>query len=233
MPPSVNQMVRTLEQRSLISRVPGTPRSIKLLLPEEEVPIWNRGAVKPNPKASRDMHCVTARLDAAKPTPVNLYVLDCYISGGPVSEKFQGKRIARIVEFTADNTLDDVHQAFRRFFERNDDRPYEFNIGGKRRFCPDNRNYGFPELLKQRNKILKQKLKAYDGDSRHTKLSELGLRIGQPMGYSFDFEAGWYHFITLKRIEKAIATVDYPRLRRRIGNAPPQFDQNLSGTRDA
>ncbi len=37
-PPSVHQMVLTLEKRGFISRVPGKARSIRLLLPPEEVP---------------------------------------------------------------------------------------------------------------------------------------------------------------------------------------------------
>ena len=38
-PPSVHQMVLTLEKRGFISRVPGKARSIRLLLPPEEVPL--------------------------------------------------------------------------------------------------------------------------------------------------------------------------------------------------
>jgi len=37
-PPSVHQMVRTLESKGLISRAPRTPRSIKLLVPLNEIP---------------------------------------------------------------------------------------------------------------------------------------------------------------------------------------------------
>lgn len=36
--PSVHQMLLRLEQRGLISRVPGQARSIRVLLPEEEIP---------------------------------------------------------------------------------------------------------------------------------------------------------------------------------------------------
>lgn len=227
MPPSVNQMIRTLEQRELISRVPGKARSIKILLHEDEIPIWNRGAVKPNPKATPGKPGKSQAKANTPPPAVDLYVLDCYIAAGPVSKEFQGRRIARVIEFRADNTLDDVHEALHEAFGRQEDRPYEFNIGGTRRFCPNNKNYGFPELLKQRNKTLKQKLGAYDGDSRETKLLELSLSIRQSIGYSFDFDAGWYHFLSLEKIERAISSVDYPRLRRQVGKAPPQFDLKL------
>lgn len=222
MPPSVNQMIRSMEQRGLIARTPGQARSIKILLPDDEVPIWKRGVVTANPKAT-----------GTGPTPVNvepkvdLYILDAYIRCGPISEKFCNKRIARIIECRADNTLADVHLAFFKAFDRQEDRPYEFNIGGRKRFEAANKNYGMPEFLKQRNQELKQKLKSYDSDAREVKLADLGLVLRQPFGYSFDFAVDWYHFVCLEKIETAIPSVEYPRLRRRIGASPPQFDPDL------
>ena len=38
-PPSVHQMVTTLERAGLIRRQPGVPRSIEILVPPEELPI--------------------------------------------------------------------------------------------------------------------------------------------------------------------------------------------------
>jgi repressor LexA len=37
-PPSVHQMILTLERRGFIARTPGKPRSIRLLLPREALP---------------------------------------------------------------------------------------------------------------------------------------------------------------------------------------------------
>jgi DNA-binding MarR family transcriptional regulator len=37
-PPSVHSMVLTLEARGLIERVPGKARSIRVLVPKEELP---------------------------------------------------------------------------------------------------------------------------------------------------------------------------------------------------
>ncbi len=37
-PPTVHQMVLTLERKGLISRVPGEPRSIQVLVPLHEMP---------------------------------------------------------------------------------------------------------------------------------------------------------------------------------------------------
>ena len=38
-PPSVNQMLKTLENKSFIVRQPKTPRSIKILIPAEQLPV--------------------------------------------------------------------------------------------------------------------------------------------------------------------------------------------------
>ncbi len=40
-PPSVHQMVLTLERAGLIRRQPGVARSIELLIPPEQIPILN------------------------------------------------------------------------------------------------------------------------------------------------------------------------------------------------
>jgi Mn-dependent DtxR family transcriptional regulator len=37
-PPSIHEMVKTLERRGYITREPGMPRTIRLLLPREELP---------------------------------------------------------------------------------------------------------------------------------------------------------------------------------------------------
>lgn len=38
-PPSVHQMILTLDSAGLISRIPGQARSIQLLLPPDELPV--------------------------------------------------------------------------------------------------------------------------------------------------------------------------------------------------
>ena len=37
-PPTIHQMVLKLEEKGFISRIPRTPRSIRLLLPREQLP---------------------------------------------------------------------------------------------------------------------------------------------------------------------------------------------------
>ena len=38
-PPTIHQMILKLEENGLISRIPGQARSIKLLVPKEDIPL--------------------------------------------------------------------------------------------------------------------------------------------------------------------------------------------------
>ena len=47
-PPSVHQMIVTLERNGFIRRQPGIPRSIELIVPPENLPILNWLGIKPS-----------------------------------------------------------------------------------------------------------------------------------------------------------------------------------------
>ena len=47
-PPTVHQMVLSLERAGLIQRTPGAARSIKLLLPPESLPVLHRPDANPS-----------------------------------------------------------------------------------------------------------------------------------------------------------------------------------------
>jgi len=55
MPPSVNQMMKSLEKSGFISRSPGVARSIRILLPEELIPKWKRGGEVEIPDAAKKL----------------------------------------------------------------------------------------------------------------------------------------------------------------------------------
>ena len=46
-PPSVHNMVKTLEANGLIDKTPGAPRSIRVLVPRDTCRIWNKAPVPP------------------------------------------------------------------------------------------------------------------------------------------------------------------------------------------
>jgi hypothetical protein len=211
-PPSVNQMVKTLEKRGLILRHPGQARSLQILVPEDEIPPWNNRKQVTSSARSNDKpsHAVVA---PAAP-PANLYVLSVFLQGGPVSKKFAKKECSRVIEIRGDQTLEDLHHAIFQAFDRWDEHLYQFQFG-KRPFDPTGPNYGVPSPHESEKA---------EGDARTTKLDALKLKPNRVFGYWFDFGDDWFHQIQVERIEQAIPTVTYPRIIKRVGKSPPQYD---------
>jgi hypothetical protein len=210
-PPSVNQMVKMLEKKGLILRQPGQPRSIRVLVPEDEIPPWNvrKGATSPGRPDTRPRHIAVGPWAP----PANLYVLSVFLVGGPTSKKFANKEISRVIEIRGDQTLDQLHRAIFKAYDRWDEHLYEFQFG-KRPFDPEGPKYGVPGP---------QQGKKGDGDARKTKLDDLDLKLERVFGYWFDFGDDWYHQVQVDRIEQAIPTVTYPRVIKRVGKSPPQY----------
>ncbi|QDU24216.1 IS1096 element passenger TnpR family protein [Urbifossiella limnaea] len=210
-PPSVNQMVKTLEKKGLVLRHPGQPRSLQLLVPEDEIPPWNRRKSGTSPERPGNP---PRRVDAtAAAPPANLYVVLVFLAGGPVSEKFANKVISRTIEVRGDQTLEQLHRAIFAAFDRSDEHLYEFQFG-KRPFDPKGPNYGIPDPQERK--------KGY-GDARTTTLDGLDLKPNRVFGYLFDFGDEWFHQVQVERIEHAIPTVTYPRVIKRVGQSPPQY----------
>lgn len=213
-PPSVNQMVKTLEKKGLILRHPGQPRSIQVLVPDEEIPPWNaRSHPKTPPRAVKRPSPVSV---APAGPPANLYVVSVYLMGGPTTAEFDNKQIRRVIEIRGDQTLEQLHQAIFQAYDRWEDHMYEFQFG-KRPYDPAGPNYGVPDSKPAK------KGKKGENDARTTTLDDLKLKPNRVFGYWFDFGDDWYHQVELERIEKAIPTVTYPRLIKRVGKSPPQY----------
>lgn len=209
-PPSVSQMVKTLERRGLISRQPGLPRTIQVLVPEEEIPGWN------HPKNAKRPGKVAARPPAPRESaPANLYVLSVSLVSGPVGKKFAGKAIVREIEIRGDQTLENLHLAIFNAYQRHEKHMYEFQFG-KRRLDPEGPTYGIPDPSSKAQET---------GNALTTTLDELSLKPGRVFGYWFDFGDDWFHVVEVKRIEPAIPTVVYPRMTKKVGKSPPQYPE--------
>lgn len=77
-PPSVNQMVKTLEKKGLVLRQPGVARSIRVLVPEGEIPSWRGRSGGKCQSATSERKS----RDTVSPvsSPANLYVLTISMS---------------------------------------------------------------------------------------------------------------------------------------------------------
>jgi pRiA4b ORF-3-like protein/LexA DNA binding domain-containing protein len=210
-PPSVNQMVKMLEKKGLILRQPGQARALQVLVPEDEIPPWN-GRKQAKTPAHSDKNPRRVAVDPATP-PTNLYVISVFLLSGPISEKFASKEVSRVIEIRGDQTLEQLHETIFQAYDRRDHHLYEFQFG-KRPFDPDGAKYGATSPKRR---------KKGDGDARTTKLDDLNLEPERVFGYWFDFGDDWYHQVQVDRIEKAIPTVNYPRVIKRVGKSPPQY----------
>jgi hypothetical protein len=210
-PPSVNQMVKTLEKKGLVLRHPGQPRSLQILVPEDEIPPWNHRKTAKRPERPGNPPRRAAVIPAAP--PANLYVVSVFLTDGPISEKFANKVVRRDIEIRGDQTLEQLHRAIFAAFDRSDEHLYEFQFG-KRPFDPKGPNYGIPDP---------QEHPSGYGDARTTTLDDLALKPNRVFGYLFDFGDGWFHQVQVERTEQAIPTVPYPRVIKRVGQSPPQY----------
>ncbi len=210
-PPSVNQMVKMLEKKGLVLRHPGQPRSLQILVPEDEIPPWNQRKSAKTPVRPGNPPGRVAATPAAP--PANLYVVSVFLTAGHVSEKFANTVIRRDIEIRGDQTLEQLHQAIFEAFDRSDEHLYEFQFG-KRPFDPDGPSYDLPDPHER---------KKGNGDARTTTMDALDLKPNRVFGYLFDFGDEWFHQVQVERIEQAIPTVTYPRVIKRVGKSPPQY----------
>jgi hypothetical protein len=210
-PPSVNQMVKMLEKKGLILRHPGQARALQILVQEEEIPSWNGRKTATAPARPNSGPSPVALSPAAP--PANLYVITVFLVSGPIDEKFTRKEIRRVIEIRGDQTLEELHEAIFQAYNRWEHHAYEFQFG-KRPHDPDGPRYGGPSPKPRKKR---------DGNAGTTRIDDLNLKPERVFGYWFDFGDDWYHQVQVDRIEKAIPTVNYPRVIKRVGQSPPQY----------
>ena len=117
-PPSVNQMVKMLEKKGLILRHPGQPRSLQVLVPEDEIPAWNNRKAGESPEPAGPKVSRPSGEPVKQSPPANLYVLSVFLTSGPISEKFANKVVSRVIEIRGDQTLEKLHEAIFEAYDR-------------------------------------------------------------------------------------------------------------------
>jgi hypothetical protein len=138
---------------------------------------------------------------------------------GPMTETFlkQHKKLPmRTIDIRGSQTLEDLHSAIFKSFDRFDQHFYEFQIGGKK---PDDRrscSYGLTGF--------DDELYEPDEDARTTSIVSLILMPGAFFFYWFDFGDDWWHKVIFDTINpKSKGKGRFPRIVERIGESPPQY----------
>jgi hypothetical protein len=150
-----------------------------------------------------------------------IYTLAVYLYDAPVSEKFAEANpvVSRRIQIRGSQTLEQLHRAIFKAFDRWEEHMYEFHFGPGPRDYSRGR-YGIPGpsglfALVDRDEPT--------SDAAKTKMSSLGLEVGQSFGYLFDFGDDWYHQIDVVAIGEAEPNLKYPRVTDRTGDSPPQY----------
>lgn len=148
-----------------------------------------------------------------------LYTLAVQITEGPMTEAFmkQNPVIARTIQIRSDQTLEQLHRAIFRAFERDEAHLYEFRFGDKFKVAPD-RRYVMPETLTH-----SYRKEEPNGLTSKTTIASLGLKAGDVFHYWFDFGDDWWHWIEVKSIERTMSDGRFPKVISRTGESPPQY----------
>lgn len=151
-----------------------------------------------------------------KPDPnANLYILKVALDGD--------KRIWRRIAVRSDQTLDDLHAAIFRAFDRFDEHLYSFYLappGARGRVAlRDAVEYTSPIMIEEAN--------PFGGRPVHnagiTTIGSLGLTARSKFRYLFDFGDSWWHDITVEQTDGKPEQRRYPRVLEKHGASPPQY----------
>jgi len=157
----------------------------------------------------------TARQDAI--VEKTIFRFEVHLLSGPVAPSFiesNPEPPSRVIDIRGSQTLDALHMAIFRAFDREDAHMYEFQIGGKKPMARKAVRYSivpddeFPE----------------EKSTEATTISELNLKPGSLFFYWFDFGDDWWHEIRLLAINPpAQGKGRYPRIVEKKGESPPQY----------
>ncbi len=145
------------------------------------------------------------------------YTLQVFLTDGPVTKVFAGKEISRTIQIRGDQTLQALHRAIFKAFDREEEHLHEFNFGKG----PYDRNGPRYTLASNTKDFVTDEVTA--GDVAKTTLDSLGLEVGRAFGYWFDFGDDWRHEIRVEAIESVPPKGRVPKIIARVGESPPQY----------
>ena len=146
----------------------------------------------------------------------NLYTLEVYLIGGPISNKFIKKNpvVSRTIQIRGDQTLADLHRAIFKALDREEEHMYEFQVGGEGPNDPKAKRHGLSSMMGDEE---------VEGDVAKTRIDALKLKKEQVFGYWFDFGDDWWHQINVVAIDKEVPPGNYPKVTAKVGQSPPQY----------
>jgi len=147
-----------------------------------------------------------------------LYTFEVFLMSGLVTEEFvkANPHVSRTIQIKGGQTLQTLHHAIFRAFDREQGHLYEFQFG-KGPHDPKGPRY---TILVNREGLDDE---PDAGDVAKTTIDSLGLKAGRSFGYWFDFGDNWMHQINVLTIEDAPSSGRFPKITKRVGESPPQY----------
>jgi DNA-binding Lrp family transcriptional regulator len=190
-PPSVNQMMKTLERKGLIRRQSGVPRSIEILVADDAIPKWKGKRITRTvwewaPASPAARHPGQASDGKAAVHRFKIILRD---TDPPIWRRIE----------TKDVTLEKLHELIQTAMGWTNSHLHQFEIAGAR--------YTDPRFMKG----------DFDDfgaiDYSCIRISHLVSKHGSKlrMGYEYDFGDGWQHDVVLEKVTESERGAKYPR----------------------
>jgi hypothetical protein len=150
---------------------------------------------------------------------MNIYKLKVTLAveGGPPRGR-QGA-VWRTIEMKGSQTLDQLHKAIFKAFDRWDEHLYSFFMTKNRR--DPMQEYASPYLFEDDDFLLSDR----PHSARGAKLDKLELRVHQKFFYTFDYGDDWEHVVEVLSIKDEEPVGRYPRILEWHGESPPQYSE--------
>jgi DNA-binding transcriptional regulator YdaS (Cro superfamily) len=211
-PPSVNQMMKTLERKGLIRRKPRVPRSIEILIAPEAIPKWN------GKRITRTVRVWTMANPAAR-HPGQARGGKAAVYRFKIVLQDSAPLIWRRIE-TKDASLEQLHALIQTAMGWTNSHLHQFEIAGSRytdpRFMMDD--------LDDFGAIDYSGLRVSDLVTKH------GIKLR--MSYEYDFGDGWEHEVVLEKVTESEPGIRYPRCIDGARACPPEDVGGIWGFAD-
>lgn len=190
-PPSVNQMMKTLEKKSLIRRQPGVPRSIEILVASDAIPKWKGKRITRTVKVWTLDKPAKHRAERASGRKAIVYRFKITLrdSNPAIWRRFE----------TKDVTLEVLHELIQTAMGWTNSHLHQFEIADIRYTEPRFMLGGFSDFGAS----------DYGGMRVSDLVSDHGAKLR--MRYEYDFGDGWQHEVVLERVTDPKPGTRYPR----------------------
>ncbi len=133
------------------------------------------------------------------------------------------KKIWRKIAIRGDQTLEDLHHAIFRAFDRYDEHLYAFYKTRNVNSTSQTRLKNVPQYT---NAIALDGFSSNTYDAAKTPISSLKMKERSTLEYLFDFGDEWWHILELESMsERKTGAAKYPEIIEKKGKSPDQYPE--------